>query len=310
MINEAIKQLTLWQKQGIDLEISINISAHHIQSNNFFEQFNATLSCNPLINSNNLQIEILETSALRDIDAIRDIILRCQKVLGLKVALDDFGTGYSSLTHLRSLPANTIKIDRSFVRDLLDDPNDFSIIDGIISLAEAFDRDIIAEGVETTEHGLMLLMMGCYDAQGYGIAKPMAPEDFALWLQQYQPNQAWIDYATTDYTEQQRKIIQIELTMAYWFENLSERLRDGDSTLKDNFTPCPLRYWLKRFEKEALFDVEWFALLQNAHHALYQQAESLALQMNSAISEQKLHDLNLQYQSLMALLTDYQVKKN
>ena len=173
VINQAVKQLNTWFKQDIDLELSINISSHHLQSPLFLVQLKTALSRYPAVRPHNLQLEILESSALGDISTTHDLIKQCQTELGLSIALDDFGTGYSSLTHLRNLPANTIKIDQTFVRDLLDDPNDFSIIDGVISLAEAFDREIIAEGVETTEHGLMLMVMGCDSAQGYGIARPL-----------------------------------------------------------------------------------------------------------------------------------------
>ena len=135
VINEALQQLDDWQQQGIKLEVSINISSHHLQSEAFFDQLNEALDKHPDVNSQDLQLEILESSALGDINAISGIIKSCQNVLGVNVALDDFGTGYSSLTHMKNLSANTIKIDQTFVRDLLDDPNDYSIIEGVIGLA-------------------------------------------------------------------------------------------------------------------------------------------------------------------------------
>lgn len=98
--------------------------------------------------------------------------------LGVNFALDDFGTGYSSLTYLRRLQANLIKIDQSFVRDMLSNADDLAIVESIIGLAKLFKRDMIAEGAETIEHGTMLLELGCELAQGYGIAKPMPASDF------------------------------------------------------------------------------------------------------------------------------------
>ena len=111
--------------------------------------------------------------------------------LGIDFALDDFGTGYSSLTHLRRLPASLIKIDQSFVLDMLVDADDLAIIQGVISLAKAFKRDVIAEGVETTEHGTALLQLGCELAQGYGIARPMPASDIAEWAAEWKPDDAW-----------------------------------------------------------------------------------------------------------------------
>ena len=110
---------------------------------------------------------------------------------GVMFALDDFGTGYSSLTYLKRLRVALLKIDQSFVRDMLDDPDDLAILQGIIGLAAAFRRDVIAEGVETVAHGTALLKLGCALAQGYGIARPMPPEQLPAWVAAWQPDAAW-----------------------------------------------------------------------------------------------------------------------
>ena len=113
------------------------------------------------------------------------------KALGVNFSLDDFGTGYSSLTYLRRLPASIIKIDQSFVRDMLHDPDDLAIVEGIIALAASFKRQVIAEGVETIEHGTALLQLGCELAQGYGIAKPMPAINIPEWVNQWKPDVNW-----------------------------------------------------------------------------------------------------------------------
>ena len=111
--------------------------------------------------------------------------------LGVNFALDDFGTGYSSLTYLRRLPASLIKIDQKFVRDMLHDTDDLAIIEGVIALAKSFKRDVIAEGVETIEHGTKLLELGCDLEQGYGIAKPMLGSGIHTWVDEWQPDDSW-----------------------------------------------------------------------------------------------------------------------
>jgi EAL domain-containing protein (putative c-di-GMP-specific phosphodiesterase class I) len=111
--------------------------------------------------------------------------------LGVNFALDDFGTGYSSLIYLRRLPANIIKIDQNFVRDMLIDDDDLAIVEGVTALAKSFKRDVIAEGVETIEHGAALLKLGCNLAQGYGIAKPMPGSDFPTWVNDWKPHASW-----------------------------------------------------------------------------------------------------------------------
>src|SRR5690606_647171 len=113
------------------------------------------------------------------------------KMLGVTFALDDFGVGYSSLTYLRRLPIDIVKIDQSFVRDMLHDTEDLALIAGIISLSREFNRSVIAEGVETAEHGVQLLRMGCSVAQGYGIARPMAGDLVEQWVINYQPEEDW-----------------------------------------------------------------------------------------------------------------------
>jgi EAL domain-containing protein (putative c-di-GMP-specific phosphodiesterase class I) len=106
-------------------------------------------------------------------------------------ALDDFGTGYSSLTYLKRLHVALLKIDQSFVRDMLVDPEDMAILQGIVGLAAAFNREVIAEGVETVAHGTALLHLGCELAQGYGIARPMPPEQLPAWAVTWRPDAAW-----------------------------------------------------------------------------------------------------------------------
>jgi EAL domain-containing protein (putative c-di-GMP-specific phosphodiesterase class I) len=137
-----------------------------------------------------LELEILETSALQDVVHVSGLIEDCRQ-LGVTFALDDFGTGYSSLIYLRRLRVALLKIDQGFVRDMLDDPDDQAILQGIVSLAGAFHCTVIAEGVETVAHGSRLLQLGCELAQGYGIARPMPAADFPGWADRWRPDAAW-----------------------------------------------------------------------------------------------------------------------
>ena len=142
-------------------------------------------------------MEVLETSALEDLARISKVIADCQKI-GVSFALDDFGTGYSSLTYLKSLSADLLKIDQSFVRDMLDDPDDLSILVGVLNLASAFRHKVIAEGVETVEHGTLLLQLGCELAQGYGIARPMPAHLLPAWALEWKPDAAWSNLPAVD----------------------------------------------------------------------------------------------------------------
>jgi EAL domain-containing protein (putative c-di-GMP-specific phosphodiesterase class I) len=121
---------------------------------------------------------------------IRHTMQQCQAI-GVDFALDDFGIGYSSLTYLSNLPARELKIDQSFVRRMGSDSNDLSIVEGVISLARAFHRRVIAEGVESAEAGVTLLRLGCELAQGFFIARPMPASDLPQWLLTWRPPPSW-----------------------------------------------------------------------------------------------------------------------
>lgn len=186
VIARALKQMQIWRLSGLKIPVSVNINALHLQQPDFVERLKVILKKYPDIEPEYLELEILETSALNDISFVSTIIDICQSI-GVRFSLDDFGTGYSSLSYLKRLPAKILKIDQSFIRDMLEDSDDLAIIQGIVGLASAFGRDVIAEGVETLEHGEKLLSMGCVQAQGYGIARPMPANEMPAWAQAWPP---------------------------------------------------------------------------------------------------------------------------
>jgi len=181
VVAAAIRQLRDWRQQGFDLDISINISAYHLESPGFVTKLkDRAIALGSVDELRRLQIEVLETAALEDFARIGALIRDC-RALGVSFALDDFGTGYSSITYLSKLDVDTLKIDRSFVRDMLQDKGDHAIVQGIIALARAFGMGIVAEGVATEAHFQALLQMGCEVGQGHGIARPMPAAQLAEW---------------------------------------------------------------------------------------------------------------------------------
>ncbi|PKO93235.1 MAG: GGDEF domain-containing protein [Betaproteobacteria bacterium HGW-Betaproteobacteria-10] len=191
VIGEAIRQLNTWHQQGIELTIGINIAPRHLQQPDFAEGLARLLAPYPDLPTRLIELEILETAALHDMTHAAEVIAACQR-MGIAFALDDFGTGYSSLLYLKHLPADTLKIDQSFIRNMLHDPENMAIVKGVIGLAEAFNRKVIAEGVETLAHGDALLSIGCTQAQGYGIARPMPAADLAGWISRWQAPAHWL----------------------------------------------------------------------------------------------------------------------
>jgi len=309
VINHALQQMNNWLAQGIKLEVSINIASDHLQSKSFFTQLKQALSKYPAVNPKQLQLEILESSALSDLQMISRIIKTCQESLGVTIALDDFGTGYSSLTHLRSLTANTIKIDQSFVRDMLDDPSDYMIIDGVIRLADSFGREVIAEGVETTRHGLMLLIMGCKEAQGYDISRPMPADDLPAWLLDYKPNEEWLAYGSTRRTAKENKIKLLRLITEHWITFFVSNIQSAPKDI--NHWPIMgaeqdhCGQWIKRAEKEQLFEPEGLDLLGKTHdefHAIAQAIQSQYQEGNVDVSRKGLASLQSAFDEMNHVL--------
>lgn len=190
VIQAALAQAAAWHRQGLTLCVSANISAQHLLQPGFHAYLASALAGQPDLPTTCFELEVLETAAIEDMELAVNIVKHCRE-LGVHFALDDFGTGYSSLTYLRKLPVDTLKIDQSFVRDMLVDADDHGIVEGVIRLGEAFKRHIIAEGVETLAIAAELLRMGCHLAQGYGIARPMPADQLSAWSDSWTREARW-----------------------------------------------------------------------------------------------------------------------
>ncbi|SFL99236.1 putative bifunctional diguanylate cyclase/phosphodiesterase [Marinobacter zhejiangensis] len=187
VVREAFRQCSQWHQAGLNLKVSVNISAHHLMTPDFPEFLAAELATHPGLSPQSITLEVLESTALDDTRRAGNVIEAC-RAMGFEIALDDFGTGYSSLAYFRSLPIDLIKIDKSFVRNLLDNDNDRAIVESVVFLAKRFNRPVLAEGVETAAHARLLKDIGCDYIQGYGVARPMAPGRFTQWLAQWHKN--------------------------------------------------------------------------------------------------------------------------
>jgi len=187
VISSALKQIKYWQQGGLEIAVSVNVGAKQLQTD-FVDQLESILDLYPEVSPKLLEIEVLETSFLEDISKVSEVIDACIK-MGVNFSIDDFGTGYSSLTYLKLLPAKLLKIDKSFICDMIKNSDDHSIVKGIIALSKAFNLNVIAEGVETKEHEKLLLSLGCELAQGDGIAKPMPAQEIPNWVKTWYQNQ-------------------------------------------------------------------------------------------------------------------------
>ena len=186
VIDQALNQIGRWAALGHTWSVSVNIAALHFQRADFTETLKSLLACHPNVAPQMLDIEIVESVVLENILHVSKHLIACQD-LGVTFSLDDFGAGYSSLSYLKQLPTQSIKIDQSFIRHILDDKDSLVLTKAIIGLAKSFNREVIAEGVETVEQAVLLMQLGCDVAQGYGIAKPMPVEQVPRWMAQFVP---------------------------------------------------------------------------------------------------------------------------
>lgn len=272
VLHTALAQLEVWLREGFELTMSVNVGALQLQQSDFTDRLRVILSHYPTIKPGQLELEVLETSALGDIERVSEVMLRCHE-MGVDFALDDFGTGYSSLTYLKRLPAKQLKIDQSFVRDMLDDPEDLAILEGVLGLAAAFRREAIAEGVETVEHGDVLLQLGCEQAQGYGIARPMPAENFIEWAAHWQPETSW---------KRLHRVSRDDLAVLFasvehraWIRAIEENI-NGDSG-----APPPLDHHQCRFG--AWLDTE--GKKRHGDHSAYVDIHSLHLEVHKLARE-------------------------
>jgi EAL domain-containing protein (putative c-di-GMP-specific phosphodiesterase class I) len=196
VLETAMAQISAWRQRELYLPVSVNLSAQQLQHADFLPRLAELLRMYPDCSPEQLELEIVESSALQDIDRVSHLISAC-RALGVGFALDDFGTGYSSLLYLKRLPIQTIKIDRSFVHDMLTAPQGLALLQGVLGLARAFRLRPIAEGVEQLAQGEALLDLGCELAQGYGISPALPAADVADWIASWRTPAAWSSRHTT-----------------------------------------------------------------------------------------------------------------
>ena len=307
VIYTAVSQLHQWKKEGHILHVSVNVGARHLQSPHFTEFLAQTLARFPEIHPSQLECEILETSALHNTKTVTLLMNTC-KDLGIHFSLDDFGTGYSSLSYLKQLPISTLKIDQSFIFDMLYDTNDLSILEGILGLASAFGHHVIAEGVETEEHGRMLLYMGCEKAQGYGIARPMPASDILTWKASWRPHASWQN--TPSISHKNYPVLYSMVEHRGWvnlFEKYLKKECDFPPTLGGRH--CYLGLWLEN-ETSGMYDEMLLSSIKKEHNTIHELAQHLVHQtLSPAQKEAYVSELYTSRDSLIEKLRRLLVTK-
>ena len=280
ILANALAQYETWAAGDRNLKLSVNIAAEQLQADGFVDNLRELLALHPAVAPHNLELEILETTALNDIAKVSRVIEDCS-ALGISFAIDDFGTGYSSLAYLKQLRAETLKIDQSFIRDMLEDPDDLSIVDSIVGLAAAFRRKVIAEGVESIRHGRMLLQLGCDLAQGYAIARPMPAEELPAWIAAWQQPPEWRDVPI--WPREDLPLLTVEIDHLRWISQLETAIKSPPG-LTDPPPPldphaCRFGHWLDMSGRERYGAYSSFQHVEQAHervHTLGREIDRLA----------------------------------
>lgn len=273
-LEQAMQQLSAWLEHKLALPISVNIPVLHLRENTFVEEVKDLLARYPNVPASLLELELLETAAIGELEQTAYVIKDCRQ-LGVQVSLDDFGTGYASLAYLRQLQVDTLKVDQSFIRDMLVDTDDFAIVESVLKLAESFGRQVVAEGVETEEHAITLLRLGCDQVQGYYLARPMPAADLFSWQASYEPAEALNPWRLPVANPAERPLIHAEVWHRNWLQLAHQQLSPDQAEALANHEHCQLGRWLWRAKQESS-EVVGLKELDSKHQQVHELARQLA----------------------------------
>jgi EAL domain-containing protein (putative c-di-GMP-specific phosphodiesterase class I) len=272
-IENVLHQLSEWSLEFDFPPVSVNVSAKHLQQDDFAHRIIALLAKYPEVSPESIVLEVPEAVALSDINRYAEVIEAVNDV-GVKFALDHFGSGSSMLANLKQIPVTTLKIDQKFIRNMLEKVENLAILEGITGYASAFNRQVIAEGVESVEQGQLLLKMGCQLGQGYQIARPMPAEKVAYWMSDWIPCQSW--RLQKAFRREDYSILFATVEHQAWISDI-ERFLYWD---KDNFPEidsevCSFGKWLSNEGKERYGSRPIFFSLKRVHEEIHSLASQL-----------------------------------
>ncbi len=278
VIEQAMQQIQQWQKQGLDICVSINIAALQIQEQNFIPKLASLLLKYPDVQAQKLELEILESVVLEDIEETKLILEQCRE-MGFKLSLDDFGSGYSSLTYLKQLPVNTIKIDRLFVRDILQNSDDVAILEAVIKLCQSLNKTPLAEGIETIHQGDLLLSLGCEWAQGFGISQPMMASEISNWIKNYQAPEQWLKHKQTAPANTSFDFLHIATLHNQFVERVLKAAQDQAPSLFpeyiNNPRHCKLGQWLEQQKQTEFGGTKLYQQICLKHQEAHRLAKAI-----------------------------------
>lgn len=273
VLARAMRDAVAWHEQGLDLKLGVNIASPQLLSPDFLDRLRAALAAQPRFRPEWLELEILESAALENTERVKTVIQVCRK-WGVSYALDDFGTGYASLSYLRNIPAQVLKIDRSFVVGMLDDREDRALVKGIIDLATNLRRLVIAEGVENREHATLLMRLGCDLVQGFGIGRPMPLDEAMDWAKGFAPDPYWSLWADTPWQMQDLPLLVARLDHIRWVERVAGFVDGSGLDLSDqelaNHRHCRFGGWFQHQGRARYGHLLEYAALDPVHREVHE----------------------------------------
>lgn len=238
VIRESLAQMSRWREIGIHVPVSVNVPALQLEHPYFIKRLKYLVSTAPSYQPGSLEIEILETRALKNLDVVSQLIDDCA-LFGVYFSLDDFGTGYSSLHYLKKLHISQIKLDRSFVSDVLTSIDDFQIMNAVINLAVSMNMNVVAEGIESRDQAISLMHLGCDHMQGYIISRPINSANFPSWYLSWSCDPSYALF----YRVKKHDLLLLEAVVIH---------RSWLSTLAHNVATC---------NSEGIFDNDFLTIL-------------------------------------------------
>ncbi|MCK9238341.1 MAG: bacteriohemerythrin [Thiopseudomonas sp.] len=273
VMRTALAQMREWKQQGLSIQVSVNVSSQQLFDEAFVDKLGKALEGYPDIAPSALQLEVLESSMLHDLETV-SVVMHRSRQLGVSFALDDFGTGYSSLAHLKHLPARVLKIDQSFVREMMQSSDDLSIISGVIGMAKAFGMQIVAEGVETIEQGCLLLKLGCELAQGYAVARPLQADMLSDWIQHWRAVPAWTGQQPVGVHN--LPLLYAEVEHRSWVAELERWLYgEGESIPTLDHHLCRVGIWMDSDAQNRFGHSPQFSHLEYMHRELHRLGKAV-----------------------------------
>lgn len=272
VLKKALTQADVWKQQDIAIRIAVNVAARQFTASSFMDELSGVLDRYD-VTSGQLELEITESSSLHDVKTVQRIIAECHRK-GVRVALDDFGTGYSTLKYLQHLAANLVKIDQGFVRGMLENSDDAAIVEGVIAMANLTKREVLAEGVETPDHGIMLMRLGCDFAQGYAIARPMPAEEVPQWLMEWRGEPRWQTASTARWDIRDFPLLVAKHSHVMWVNRVIRTLYDPSveidvSEITDHHQ-CGLGRWYDNEGQQRYGHLAAFGELGKIHRKVHE----------------------------------------